>query len=164
MENYKLNVEAYLKDRVDGQLRYYEKAASKAKRVHIVIQTTIIIIGILVPVVVNIPTDWGPTLDVGTYVRILITVLTLLLALLTGIANFRKYGDLWLTYRMTEELLKTEKFLFLTGSGKYENAANQFSHFVKSIEEIVSSEHVKFRSIIEESGRPSKEGATAPEA
>ena len=164
MENYKLNVETYLKDRVDGQLRYYEKAASKAKRVHIVIQTTIIIIGILVPVVVNIPTDWGPTLDVATYVRILITVLTLLLALLTGIANFRKYGDLWLTYRMTEELLKTEKFLFLTGSGKYDGAANPFSHFVKSIEEIVSSANVEFRSIIEESGRPRKEEATAPEA
>ncbi len=164
MEDYKLNVEVYLTDRVDGQLRYYERAANKAKRTHVAMQTMIIVLGILVPVIVNIPTDWGEGLDFTPYARIFITAVSLLLALLTGIANFRKYGDLWLTYRMTEELLKTEKFLFLTGSGKYENATNQFSHFVKSIEEIVSSEHIKFRSIIEESGRPSKEGATAPEA
>ena len=75
---------------------------------------------------------------------------------MTGIANFRKYGDLWLTYRMTEELLKAEKFLFLTGSGKHESAQNQFSLFVRSIEDIISSEHIKFRAIVEESQRPGK--------
>jgi hypothetical protein len=163
MENYELNMEVYLKERVDGQLQYYEQAANNAKRTHISMQTTIIILGILVPVIVNIPTIWGDSIDVAPYVRIVITVLSLLLALLTGIANFRKYGDLWLTYRMTEELLKTEKYLFLTSSGKYESAANRFSQFVKSTEEIISSEHIKFRSIIEESGRPSKESATTPE-
>ncbi len=115
------------------------------------------------PVVVNIPTNWGQDFDAGPYARILITALSLILALLTGIANFRKYGDLWLTYRMTEELLKTEKYLFLTGSGKYQSATNPFSQFVQSTEEIISSEHIKFRSIIEESGRPSKEGATVQE-
>jgi hypothetical protein len=162
MQNYTLNVETYLNDRVNGQLDYYEKAANKAKNTHVMIQTTIIILGILVPVVVNIPAQWG-TIDVGPYLRGLITVVSLTLALLTGIANFRKFGDLWLTYRMTEELLKTEKFLFLTGSGKYHSASSPFAQFVQSIEEIVSSEHIKFRSIIEETARPSKEGANTGE-
>ena len=162
MQNHTLNVETYLSERVDGQLKYYEGAANKAKKTHVMIQTTIIILGILVPVVVNIPTDWG-TVDVTPYFRALITVISLVLALLTGIANFRKFGDLWLTYRMTEELLKTEKFLFLTGSGKYHSASNPFAQFVQSVEEIVSSEHIKFRSIIEETARPSKEGANTGE-
>ena len=157
MEDYKMNVETYLSDRVDGQLRYYAHAANKAKRTHIAMQSTIITLGILVPVIVNVPTQWGESLDVSSYARILITALSLLLALLTGIANFRKHGDLWLTYRMTEELLKAEKFLFLTTSGKYESTDNPFSLFVKAIEEMVSSEHIKFRSIIEESSRPSKD-------
>jgi len=162
MQNYTLNVETYLSERVDGQLKYYENAASKAKKTHVMIQTTIIILGILVPVVVNIPTDWGEV-NFEPYFRVLITVISLTLALLTGIANFRKFGDLWLTYRMTEELLKTEKFLFLTGSGRYHGADNPFAQFVQSIEEIVSSEHIRFRSIIEETARPSKEGANTSE-
>lgn len=159
MAGYKLDVEAYLTERVDGQLRYYEQAANKAKRTHMAMQTTIIILGILVPVIVNIPTQWGATLDVGPYMKVVITILSLSLALFTGIANFRKFGDLWLTYRMTEELLKTERYLFLTGSGRYAGAADPFSEFVQAIEAIVSSEHVKFREIIEQSGRPSKQGA-----
>ena len=114
MQNYTLNGETYLSERVDGQLKYYEGAAKA-------------------------------------------------LALLTGVANFRKFGDLWLTYRMTEELLKTEKFLFLTGSGKYHSASSPFAQFVPSIEEIVSSEHIKFRSIIEETAKPSEEGANTGE-
>lgn len=152
-----MDKEVYLKDRVDGQLCYYRRAADRAKKAHVITQTTIIILGILVPVVVNVPTDWGNGLDVGSYSKILVTILSLTVALLTGIANFRKHGDLWLTYRMTEELLKTEKLLFLTGSGKYEGATNPFSRFVNSVEKIVSSEHIRFRSIIEESSRPSKE-------
>ncbi len=163
MQTYTLNVETYLSERVDGQLDYYEKAANKAKKTHVMMQTTIIILGILVPVVVNFPTDWGQGVDLGPYVRVLITTLSLILALLTGVANFRKFGDLWLTYRMTEELLKTEKFLFLTSSGKYQSASSPFSQFVQSIEEIVSSEHIKFRSIIEESGSSSKEEAAGQE-
>ena len=156
MQNYTLNVETYLSERVDGQLKYYEGAANKAKKTHVMIQTTIIILGILVPVVVNVPTEWGEV-NVEPYIRVLITTISLALALLTGVANFRKFGDLWLTYRMTEELLKTEKFLFLTGSGKYHSASSPFAQFVQSIEEIVSSEHIKFRSIIEETARSSED-------
>jgi hypothetical protein len=151
-----MDQETYISDRVDGQLRYYEQAANGAKRAHIRIQTAIITLGILVPVIINVPTQWGDGPDFDPYARILITLLSLGLALLTGIANFRKYGDLWLTYRMTEELLKSEKLLFLTSSGKYKSAQNPFSLFVESTEEIISSEHVKFRAVIEESRRPSK--------
>jgi len=159
MEGYKLDVEAYLKERVDGQLKFYEQAANRAKRTHVTMQSTIIVLGILVPVLVNIPTEWGRAFHLPVVAQVVITLFSLTLALLAGIANFRRYGDLWLTYRMTEELLKTERYLFVTGSGRYAGAANPFSEFVQAIEAIVSSEHVKFREIIEQSSRPSKQGA-----
>jgi hypothetical protein len=80
--------------------------------------------------------------------------MSLLLASFTGIANFRKYGELWLTYRATEEQLKHEKFLWLANSGRYRNAEDPFPEFVEQVEDIISSEHNRFRSIIEESRRP----------
>ena len=124
-----MDTEKYLKDRVEDQLNFYEKAANKAKKKHVWTQTAIIILGLLVPVVINLPTQWGTLQNLEGFIKIVVTVLSLSLAIFTGISNFRKYGDLWLTYRMTEELIKHEKFLYLTSSGAYhenEKAPNDF--------------------------------------
>ena len=157
-----MDKETYLQKRVADQLDFYEKAANKAKRHHVYVQSTIIILGLLVPVVVNLPTKWGDTFDGSIVIRIIVTILSLLLASLTGIANFRKYGELWLSYRMTEELIKNEKYLFLTSSARYVNQETAFSIFVQTVESIISSEHNKFRSIIEEAKRPAKDQSQVP--
>lgn len=156
-----MDKETYLQERVAGQLGYYEKAANKAKRTHICVQTTIIILGLLVPVVVNLPTEWGDRFDGSIVIRISVTVLSLLLASLTGIANFRKFGELWLSYRMTEELIKNEMYLFLTSSDRYTDQETAFNTFVQAVESIISSEHKKFRLIIEEAKRPRKDQSQA---
>jgi hypothetical protein len=149
-----MDIEQYLADRVEDQLGYYEKAANNAKIKHIWIQTTIIIISLLVPVIANLPSPWGILGDIQGNIKATVTILSLSLAVLTGISNFRKYGDLWLTYRMTEELIKHEKFLFLTSSGAYHDSDKAANDFVQTVESIISSEHNKFRSIIEEAKRP----------
>lgn len=141
----------YLKARVDDQIDYYEKSASKAKKEHVRLQTSVIVLALLVPVLVNAP-ELIPDLSIP--IRVTTTIVSLLVAILTGVANLRKPGDLWLTYRITEEHLKHEKFLFLTGSGKYAGVENQFSVFVDSIETTISREHDTFRSLIESASRP----------
>ena len=153
-----MDIQEYLEDRVKGQLKYYENAENKAKRKHVWIQTAIIILGLLVPVIVNLPNSLS-LLGVANsqgFIQGIVTLLSLSLAILTGISNFRKYGDLWLTYRMTEELIKHEKFLYLTSSGTYYENEKAPNDFVQKIESIISSEHNKFRSIIEEAKRPVK--------
>jgi hypothetical protein len=148
---------SYMKQRVDDQLKYYEKAANRAKKAYNVTQTAIIVLGLLVPVAVNVPVEWGNgtnPLDISLHIKVLVTVMSLSLAILNGIANFKKYGDLWLSYRMTEELLKHEKFMFQTRTGKYGNPDTAFSEFVQFIESILSAEHNKFRSLVEEARRP----------
>lgn len=149
-----MDIEKYLKDRVEDQLHHYESAANKAKKKHVRIQTTIIILGLLVPVIINIPNQLSILGDIQGFVKGIVTVMSLSLAILTGISNLRKYGDLWLSYRMTEELIKHEKFLFLTSSGTYYENEKAANDFVQTVESIISSEHNKFRSIIEEAKRP----------
>jgi len=51
--------ETYLQKRVDKQLEYYEGEANKAKRTYYSMQTAVIILGLIIPVAVNIPTKWG---------------------------------------------------------------------------------------------------------
>ena len=152
--------EIYLKDRVDDQLKYYETAANDTKNTFNRMQILIIVLGVLVPVAINFPVEWvskehTDTLILG--VRLSVTIMSLIVAILTGILNFKKYGDLWLSYRMTEELLKHEKFTYLTRSGKYASD-DAFDKFVQTIESLISHEHNKFHSLIQDSKRPA-EGA-----
>ena len=149
---------AYLKDRVDDQLAYYGAAANAAKLKFKWMQSSIIVLALLVPVVVNFPFEWQATEAVGIPFgfRIVVTVLSLTLAILTGLLNFHKYGELWLSFRMTEELIKHEKFLFLTRAGRYAGK-DSFDEFVLTIESLISSEHNKFHTLIQEASRPREE-------
>lgn len=144
-----MNPEQYIQERVQDQLTYYRKAANRTKQAHIWIQSSIILLGILVPVLANLDVNL-----IGVSKTAVITVVSLLLAALTGISNFRKYGDLWLAYRTTEELLKKELFLFQTGAAPYTEKDSAFSEFVQNIESTISIEHERFRSLIESSRRP----------
>lgn len=149
-----MNAEQYIQERVQDQLGYYQKAANRMKQLHLWTQSWIILLGILVPVLAN--------LNLGDSKTSVITVVSLLLAALTGISNFRKYGDLWLAYRTTEELLKKELFLFQTGAGPYSEQDSAFPNFVQNIESTISVEHERFRSLIESSRRPTtSKGTTA---
>ena len=146
----------YLKERVDDQLAYYRTAANRQKRNYVSTQAAIIILGLIVPVVINLPKEFGGV-DVSLWIQISTTILSLSLAILNGLLNFLKFGDLWLSYRMTEEVLKQEKFLFLASAGKYQDKDNAYPQFVETVESIISSEHNKFRNLINEARRPSKE-------
>ena len=146
--------DAYLTERVEDQLAYYGKAAGRYKSRYMWMQTLIIVLGVLVPVVINLPETIGGA-DLGVVFRITATVMSLTLAIVSGILNLHKFGDLWLEYRLTEESLKKEKFLYLTGSGKYAEPGLAFPRFVETVEGILSAEHTKFRSIVEDANRDS---------
>jgi hypothetical protein len=146
--------DAYLKERVDDQLAYYGEAASRYKKRYMRMQTVIIVLGVLVPVVINLPDTIGGT-DLELTFRLTATLMSLTLAIVSGVLNLHKFGDLWLEYRLTEESLKKEKFLYLTGSGKYADPGSAFPRFVENVEGILSAEHTKFRSIVEDASRDS---------
>ena len=150
-----LDSKAYLEERVEGQLAYYEKASGRAKRTYVGFQGSIILLAVVVPVLVNLQPIWGK-MDFTLELRVLTTVMSLLLAVLSGLLSFRKYGELWLSYRATEELLKQEKYLFLARAGRYAGNQSAFEDFVSAIEGIVSGEHSKFTAMLEEARRPAQ--------
>lgn len=145
-----MDVEAYLAARLDDQIDYYEMAASRAKRRHLRLQSGIIVLSSLVAVMVEQPFAQGPVLRFG------LAVVSLLVPTLTSLANFRKDGELWLSYRTMGELLKNEKFLFLTGSGRYRDEPAPFPALVEAVEGLLSAEHDRFRAVLAQS----RQGAT----
>jgi hypothetical protein len=155
-----IDVESYLTERVDGQIAYYEQAAGRAKRMHRLLQSGIIVLSVMVPVVVNRPVGWAGPFQVA------VLAVALLLPIMTGLANFRKYGEAWLSYRTAAEMLQNEKYLFLTGSGRYHNNPNAFQDLVETVESLLSAEHNKFRALFADVRHTAGEkgGESAPAA
>ena len=146
-----MTTEEYMSSRVDDQLRYYENKAGQAKKKHYRMQVLIIMLGVIVPVVINLPQELFRT---DVVYRVVITSLSVLLGVLSGLAGFFNFGDNWLSFRATEEMLKQEKYLFLTKSGIYLKNENAFEHFVSRIETILASERKEFRTIMEDTSQP----------
>ena len=135
-----IDVEDYLSGRLEEQIVYYEKAAGRAKQMHVRLQGAIIVLSVMVPLAVSHPQDWSG------WQRILVVAASLLLPAMTGLTSFRKYGETWISYRTTAELLKTEKYLFRTGSGRYRDNPNAFHDLVEAVEALLIAEHTKFRA------------------
>lgn len=135
-----IDVEAYLSGRLEDQIVYYGKAAGRAKQMHVRLQSAIIVLSVMVPVAVSHPQDWSG------WLRIPVLAASLLLPAMTGLTSFRKYGETWISYRTTAELLKTEKYLYLTGSGRYRDNPNAFHDLVEAVEALLIAEHTKFRA------------------
>ena len=62
-------------------------------------------------------------------------------AILTGLSVLLKFQEKWTEYRTTSEILKHEKFLFITKAGSYGNEEESFKLFVRRIENLISKEN-----------------------
>jgi hypothetical protein len=158
-----IDVEGYLSGRLDEQIAFYEGAARRAKQMHLWLQGGIIVLSVMVPVAVNRPQDGSG------WAHYLVLAFALLLPAMTGLVSFRKYGETWMSYRTTAELLKNEKYLFLTGSGHYRDNPHAFQDLVEAVESLLSAEHTKFRAFFTEvrqapGGAGGRQGETAAAA
>jgi hypothetical protein len=58
-------------------------------------------------------------------------------AMLTGGSKTFRYDEKWRTYRELAELLKKEKYQFMTGSGTYASVDNPETVFIEAIETLL---------------------------
>lgn len=151
-----MDAETYLETRLDDQIDYYERAAERAKRNHMRLQTGILALSGLVTLLVEQPFPPTPGF------RLAATAVSLLVPILTSLANFRKDGELWLSYRTMGELLKSERFLFLTGSGRYRDEPDRFAALVEAVEATLAAEHDRFRAVLAQTRKAGNEEPESP--
>ena len=129
----------YIQDRLEDQQKWYEKKANENKRKHHFLQISIIISGALIPIINSIP-----YLDTET--RIVSSILGGIIIIITGTIQLKKYQENWIQYRTTEEILKKEKFLYLSSAGEYSNLDDEEKHrlLVERTESAISNQNVNF--------------------
>jgi hypothetical protein len=132
-----LTVQNYIDERLNDQLRYYDKVANRAKSRYLWARSISVVAGALVPVFVNL--DF-PYVDVITT---LLSVLVVLIVSLEGVFHFREQ---WTNSRSTSESLRKEYFAFVSAEGRYaetgSNPAEAFRAFVGRVEAMIESENL----------------------
>lgn len=144
--------EAYIAERVNDAIAWYDKSADKQKKLYLRMRATTVIGGALVPVLVNVQIE---------YVNVLTTIISLIVVLLVSLESVYHYREQWTNYRSTEQSLRHEYFLFTSKGGVYasKNRAAAYQYFVERVEDLISSENastLKVMSSITDSSMGSK--------
>lgn len=136
-----MQIEDYIKNRVDDQIEWYDKKSGKAQNWYKLIQIIEIISAATIPVLV-------PYILPGNMPSLLVAALGALITVLETLCRLFKFHENWIQYRTTAELLKYHKFLFQTQSAPYNTKEESVENvFVRNIESIISSENNTWKAL-----------------
>ncbi len=124
-----------LRGRWLDQMQWMSGKSRKVKKLHYLLRLTAVIGGLLVPALINI----------GEMPKLLITAVSLLVAISTAVEEFCRYGEQWQHYRQNSEALRTEGWQFVQLVGNYSDEQfptheAAYAKFASRVEEIIQRE------------------------
>lgn len=134
MEKGELN--KYLEERYDPQVKWYDEKAISKKRWDNFFQILIIIIAAVIPVSAVLEYKW------------LTVVLAAMVAIGTGMLKYCKFEEHWHNYRTTCETLKKEKDHYDYKIGEYQDVSDPEKLFIVRTGSLISQEHTKWISTL----------------
>lgn len=140
-----LDQETYLKDRIEGQIKWYSSKSSVAQKRYKRLKIITLLCAVLIPFLTGL-------VDEILWLKYVIGGLGVLIAAIEGIQSLYKHQELWLEYRSTAEALKREKLIFQTLSGDYTEASDPFKLFVLKSEQIMTGEQSGWKEYIAKTG------------
>lgn len=116
MEFSRMSADEYIELRLREQQHYHSQKSSVLKRRFLIINIIVLIVVALIPVVTCL-SDTVPLFS-----KILIASLSGTASVLTGYLSASKTQELFISYRMTSEQLKSIEFLYKTKAPPFDNA------------------------------------------
>ena len=128
-----IDIEEYLNDRVLVHIDYCDEVAYSYRSKFYLIEWVLIIFASLTPIFVILNfsyarDNWAQWIPVAS---------STLVAILTGGLKTFRYEENWKKYSELAELLKREKYQFMTGSGIYQSSDSPETLFVEAVETIL---------------------------
>jgi len=149
----------YIEQRVKQYQAWYDKKAVTAKSSYLRMRTTIVLGGVLVPVIVN---------SAIPYKDLIASVISLAVAAFVALESVYHYREQWKNYRSTEQFLSREQVLFLTGEGGYKefkSAPAAFIYFVERCEGAIEAENASTLNVMtlaQQEAKPVKANQAPP--
>lgn len=136
-----MTIEKYMSSRVDDQINWYDKKSISCQKKYKVSQTLEIILAALIPLLSAYTKNCAA-------IAVIVGVLGAAITIIESITKLYKWHENWIEYRSTCELLRYQKHLFETKSAPYNNEPETIENlFVRNIENIISSENNKWKTI-----------------
>jgi len=148
LEKYSLS--DYLDNRLEDQIRWYDKKSRNNQIWFKILRVTEIIFAALIPFFAGYFND-------AFFIKILLGILGASVAIIASIIAVFNFQEHWIKYRTTCESLKKEKYLFLTQTEPY-NKEDSFEILVKRVETLVSKENSDWSQYIIKQKRSDKNG------
>lgn len=135
-----MNIQEYIKTRVDDQINWYDSNSKKSQKYYKRFQITEIILASLIPLMAGYANI--------TFWAVIIGLFGSMIAIIEAVTKLYKFHENWIQYRSTCELLKYQKHLYLTSSFPYNKSDETIDNtFVNNIENIISSENNQWKNI-----------------
>lgn len=134
----KLSVQEYFQKRLDEQINWYDKKSINAQKTYKTYQTIEIVSAALIPLLSGYVAD-------HYLIPFAISFLGAIILICASLSRLGKHHENWLKYRETCELLKHEKYLFLTSTSPYEE--QPFQLLTERVESIISSENINWSQL-----------------
>ncbi|MGH7808100.1 MAG: DUF4231 domain-containing protein [Thermodesulfobacteriota bacterium] len=136
----------YLKDRLEDQIRWYDKKSQCNQKLYKVLRGVEIGAAALIPLLIGYVTQDSVCL------KITVGAFGVLVAIIAGLLSLGRFQELWIEYRVTCESLKHEKYLFLTKTDPYDED-NPFPLLVKRVESLISREYTNWAQYMKKSDK-----------
>lgn len=133
-----MDQDEYLESRLNNQIDWYDNKSQHHQKWYKRLKNLEYLLGFLVPVATT-----------AKFPHFEITSATCAggMLLCESFISLYKHRDNWIDYRRTAELLKHEKYMFLTKTGVYKNEADSFALLVERSETIISSENINWANL-----------------
>lgn len=141
-----MNDEQYISERLDSQIGWYSGKSASAQKLYKRFQTAEIVLASSSPIIGSFALVFD---DYSLALTFLMSGFGAAIAIIESICKMNKYHENWIQYRYIAELLKHEKYLYITKASPYDEE-NAFEFLVQRVERTISSENVNWVGLNEE--------------
>ncbi len=136
-----MEVEEYIRNRIDDQLKFYALKARIERKKHLFFQMYQLIMILSIPVLLTVSTVYKGFSQ--EFINTIVIVISIFAAVITAYLNVYKPESKWIEYQRIAEELKREKFNFKMKVGSYaelDTEKESVQVFIERIENILSSQ------------------------
>ena len=136
-----MDIENYISERVNNQINWYDTKSKKAQKCYKTFQIIEIVLAAFIPLLAGYSSK-------HTLIPIIMGLFGSAIAIIESITKLYKFHENWIQYRATCELLRYQKYLYLTNSYPYNDKDETKDNiFIKNIENIISAENNQWKNI-----------------
>ncbi len=148
--------EEYINERLVAQMNWYDRKSSDNKKKYKRIKRTESVIAALIPVVITFGAfKIVQENDLGVYLQVIAALAGVALVIMNSFLELDEHHKLWKEYRVTCEMMRHERYMYMTRSEPYDEA-DAFPLLVEKIEAILNSETQRWKQIDKKSDKQAK--------